>query len=167
MVSTVNEYAKNLQVLIKEKMAEYGQISQQLDQSFPQRLLNHTAKISAEQLKQSMTDLDSKRSGFKEIGILLDETESHPFNIEQLDSLNDAQQNVMALYVQDTQNKLKVLDDLARRIKVFLDNVNRKFQHKTIKIDRKKGFLAEGRDKKLLPLESLSSGEQHELVLKL
>ncbi|NJO17074.1 MAG: AAA family ATPase [Thioploca sp.] len=39
------------------------------------------------------------------------------------------------------------------------------FSIKTIKIDRKKGFLAEGRDKKLLPLESLSSGEQHELVL--
>jgi len=71
----------------------------------------------------------------------------------------------MALYVQDTQEKLKVLDDLAQRIKVFLDNLNRKFQHKTVKVDRQKGLVAESYDNQSLPLDSLSSGEQHELVL--
>ncbi len=164
MVSTVNEYANDLKVRIKEAMENYGQTSQQLEQSYPQRLLTHTAKISAEQLKQRMTDLDLKWREFKGTGIL-DETKSHPFNMEQLDNLNEAQQNVMALYVQDTQDKLKVLDDLARRIKVFLDNLNRKFQHKTVKVDRQKGLVAESYDNQSLPLDSLSSGEQHELVL--
>lgn len=164
MVSTVNEYAYDLKMRIKEAMENYGQTSQQLEQSYPQRLLTHTAKISAEQLKQRMTDLDLKWREFKGTGIL-DETKSHPFNMEQLDRLNEAQQNVMALYVQDTQEKLKVLDDLAQRIKVFLDNLNRKFQHKTVKVDRQKGLVAESYDNQSLPLDSLSSGEQHELVL--
>jgi len=71
----------------------------------------------------------------------------------------------MSLYVQDTSEKLEVLADLARRIHLLLDNVNRKFQHKRIRIDREAGLVAEREDRTPLKLEALSSGEQHELVL--
>ena len=72
----------------------------------------------------------------------------------------------MSLYVQDTSEKLEVLADLARRIHLLLDNVNRKFQHKRIRIDREAGLVAEREDGTPLKLEALSSGEQHELVLQ-
>jgi len=80
--------------------------------------------------------------------------------------LDDSEsQKVMSLYVQDTSEKLEVLADLARRIHLLLDNVNRKFQHKRIRIDREAGLVAEREDGRPLKLEALSSGEQHELVL--
>jgi predicted ATPase len=71
----------------------------------------------------------------------------------------------MALYVQDTEDKLSELDDLAQRARLLLDNVNHKFHHKQIRIDRDLGLIAEGEQCRALELDALSSGEQHELVL--
>lgn len=162
---TVLDYARDLKAIINDTMARYGQQSQSLDQSFPQRLLNnHTAMLPAAALKERMEKLDTRRAELKEIG-LLDEPGSHPFDTAALDSLDAAQKSVMALYVEDTERKLSVLDDLARRARLLLDNVNRKFHHKRIRIDRELGLVAEGSQNRPLGLDVLSSGEQHELVL--
>ena len=71
----------------------------------------------------------------------------------------------MTLYVRDTAMKLEALDELASRTRLLLNNVNEKFRHKRIRLDRTDGFVAESDIGQLLPLDSLSSGEQHELVL--
>lgn len=143
----------------------YGQQSQRLDQSFPQRLLApELTTLSADDLKLRMEGLDTKRAELRDIG-LLDELEEHPFDTGALDSLDSAQQRVMSVYVQNTSKKLEILTDLARRTRLLLDNVNRKFLHKRIWIDRETGLVAEREDGTPLELEVLSSGEQHELVL--
>jgi predicted ATPase len=116
------------------------------------------------ELKERMEKLDARRAELKEIG-LLDEPGSHPFDTAALDSLDPTQQSVMALYVQDTEQKLSVLDDIALRARLLLDNVNHKFHHKHIRIDRERGLVAEGEQGRSLDLDALSSGEQHELVL--
>lgn len=162
---TVLDYARDVKARINDTMARYGQQSQSLDQSFPQRLLNsRSAILPAENLKRRMEKLDARRADLKIIG-LLDEPGSNPFDTAALDSLDSAQQSVMALYVEDTEQKLSVLDDLARRARLLLDNVNRKFHHKQIRIDRELGLVAEGEQGRSLELDALSSGEQHELVL--
>jgi predicted ATPase len=159
------DYARDLKSRINDTMARYGQQSQTLDQSFPQRLLSSRAAIlPAGALKQRMEKLDERRNELKAIG-LLDKLESHPFNTAALETLEPAQQSVMALYVEDTERKLSELDDLARRARLLLDNVNRKFHHKTVRIDRELGLVAEGEQGRALELDALSSGEQHELVL--
>ena len=89
----------------------------------------------------------------------------NPFDLASLDGLNAAQRSVMALYVEDTASKLDILQGRATRIKLLRDNVNGKFQHKMIKIDRERGFAAIGDNNVPLELDALSSGEQHELVL--
>ena len=71
----------------------------------------------------------------------------------------------MTLCVHDTAQKLRVLDDLATRARLLLDNVNQKYRHKRIELDREHGFVAKSGSGQLLPLGSLSSGEQQELVL--
>lgn len=96
---------------------------------------------------------------------MLDKLDSHPFDTAKLESLEPAQESVMALYVQDTEDKLSELDDLAQRARLLLDNVNHKFHHKQIRIDRDLGLIAEGEQCRALELDALSSGEQHELVL--
>jgi len=127
-------------------MARYGQQSQRLDQSFPQRLLApELTTLSADDLKALMEELADKRTGLKEMG-LLDEPEGHPFDTAALDKLDPVSQKVMSLYVQNTSEKLEVLTDLARRTRLLLDNVNRKFLHKRIRIDREAGLVAEHDD---------------------
>jgi predicted ATPase len=164
-LSTVLDYARDLKSRINDTMARYGQQSQTLDQSFPQRLLGSgAATLPAGALKQRMEKLDERRNGLKGIG-LLDKLESHPFDTAALETLEPAQQRVMALYVEDTERKLSQLDDLARRARLLLDNVNRKFHHKRVRIDRERGLVAEDDQGRELDLDALSSGEQHELVL--
>jgi ABC-type uncharacterized transport system YnjBCD ATPase subunit len=108
--------------------------------------------------------LNGKRTELQKIG-LLDATTASPFDVTSLDALDPAQSNVMSLYVEDTQKKLAVFDDLSRRITILLGNVNGKFRNKSIQIHREKGFVVVGPDGAPRDPDALSSGEQHELVL--
>lgn len=165
MTPTVLDYAKDLQRQINDTMAKYASESQALDQSFPQRLLQGAGKtLPVDELKKRMQELEAKRDQLKKIGLVHKSLE-YPFDVTALENLEQTKNSVMTLYVQDTAQKLGVLDDLARRVELLLDNVNGKFKHKSIYIDRSKGFVAIDHDGQLLDLESLSSGEQHELVL--
>lgn len=165
MVLTVRDYAQDLQRKITETLANYASKSQALDQSFPQRLLRaYVAPLSIDDIKNKMLLLEEKRKQLKSIG-LLDDNAGYPFDASSLDNLDTTRQSVMALYIKDTEDKLSVFDDLARRVEILRDNVNDKFIHKSIKIDRERGFEAIGYNQMALDLDALSSGEQHELVL--
>ena len=164
--STVLERGREFRELLGNAMADYGRQAQTLDQTFPQRLVAATDRFDDGELQQRMTALESRTAQFEEIGIL-DEAEDetrHPFDLHRT-ALDDAHARVMTLYVQDTERKLDALADLARRIRHLLDNVNGKYRHKQLRIDRDEGFVAEDDRGNRLPLDSLSSGEQHELVL--
>ena len=162
--SRVEECSLDFQKRLSDTMARYGRQAQTLDQTFPQRLISAIEQLSRDELQDRMTTLDEKTEEFKIIGIL-DETPAHPFDANSLRDMDSTQARVMTLYVQDTEHKLAALDDLARRARLLLDNVNGKFQNKQIRLDRNKGLVAEMEESSPLPLSALSSGEQHELVL--
>ena len=162
--ATVVEYSNDFQSQLADTMALYGRRSQTLDQSFPQRLISATDKLSVDEIQERLTTLDKKTEQFKTMGIL-DETQAHPFDVGSLGNIDATQAHVMTLYVSDTATKLKVLDDLASRTSLLLDNVNQKFRNKTIRLHREHGLVAMSEKGEELPLDSLSSGEQHELVL--
>jgi len=161
--SRVIECSRDFHQRLDAMMANYGRSAQALDQSFPQRLISASQSLELAELQKNMEELANKTAGLKEMGIL---DETHPFNIPQLDDQGDSTQaRVMTLYVQDTEKKLEVLEDLAKRAHMFLENINQKFRHKQIRIDRDAGLVVEGDEGQKLSLDSLSSGEQHELIL--
>ena len=163
-LSQVVECSRDFQERLGRTMADYGRQAQTLDQTFPQRLMSG-ADLPQEDhgdLIERMIGLEGKTEEFKKIGIL-DETPTPP--IEHLGDMDATQRRVMALYVRDTEAKLGVLEDLASRTRALLDNVNGKYRHKRIRLDREDGLVAEGEHGQRLRLDSLSSGEQHELVL--
>lgn len=164
VISTVNDCRMDFQKRLGETMARYGRRSQALDQSFPQRLISATKELTVSELQKKMVNLDTITEELKNMRIL-DDAPSHPFNVRKLGNLDKTQSRVMTLYVSDTANKLQALDDLANRTRVFLNNVNQKYRHKRIRLDRKEGFIAESDSGTMLRLESLSSGEQQELLL--
>lgn len=165
-VETVRDYARDLQKRISETLTVYAKDSQSLDQSFPERLLRGTTwgGLPLEALKKRMQELEEKRQQLKQIG-LIEQDASYPFDLSALEKTDASQRSVMTLYVDDTAKKLGVLDDLARRIQLMLANINKKFNNKEIRMSKDKGLLAYTSDRKELDLSSLSSGEQHELVL--
>ena len=163
-IPTVDKYSRDFRDRLAKTMASYGRQSQALDQSFPQRLMEATENLEISDLQVRMSKLDDKTASYKTLGIL-DQTPAHPFSVASLDKIDHTQIRVMTLYVQDTERKLEALEDLATRTRLLLENVNRKYRHKKIQLDREEGFVATSDDSQPLSLKSLSSGEQQELVL--
>ena len=163
-ISTVVEYSRDFSERLAKDMAHYGRQSQTLDQSFPQRLMEATDNLAVPDLQERMAKLDETTTNYKTLGIL-DKTPTHPFPVSSLDQIDPTQVRVMTLYVQDTEKKLAVLKDLATRTRLLLDNVNQKYRYKKLQLDRETGFEATSEKGDPLPLKSLSSGEQQELVL--
>ena len=162
--SAVVERSLDFRKRLDDTMAQYGRQSQTLDQSFPQRLISATDKLNVDELQQRLTVLERKTAEFIAVGIL-DKTPTQPLPVERLGDIDSTQSRVMTLYVSDTEHKLLALEDLAKRTGLLLDIVNNKYRHKRIRLDREMGFVAENDVGGTLPLGSLSSGEQHEIVL--
>lgn len=163
--SRVVECSAELKRRIDDTMAEYGRQAQVLDQSFPQRLLQRdraSDNLPIEEIQKQMSELDRKTEELKDIGIL-DETPIHQFQL--VGDMERSQAGVMTLYVDDTAKKLQVLEDLASRARLLLESLNGKFQHKQVRVDRDRGLVVAGEHGDSLPPDSLSSGEQHELIL--
>ena len=169
-VPTVLERSREFGERLRETMASYGRQAQVLDQTFPQRLVAARDSFPSEQLQQRMTALKSETDQLKSLGILDEASEQPSHRPDVKSELDDPQARemtarVMTLYVQDTERKLQALADLSRRVRSLLDSINGKFRHKRLRVDREGGFVAETDSGAKLPLSSLSSGEQHELVL--
>ena len=111
-----------------------------------------------------MENLETNRDRLQRLG-LLDPAYAYPFNPSTLDNVDPTKQSAMSLYVEDTEKKLGVFDDLALRIETLVSNVNSKYRNSSIAVTRDEGLVARTRNGQKLDLDSLSSGEQHELVL--
>ena len=164
VMSRAVECSRELKKKIDDTMADYGRRAQTLDQSFPQRLLQRNRasdNLPVEEIRRRMSNLDRKTEELKKIG-LLEGTPIHQFQL--VGDIDPQQAGVMTLYVADTAEKLQVLEDLASRSRLLLNSLNGKFRHKQIRVDRDEGLAVDG-ESEPLPLDSLSSGEQHELIL--
>jgi len=160
---TVKIYASELQKRITHAMADYAKKTQELEQTFPFRLLKTSESYTDEELKKHIEALQGKRNELRSIG-LLPETDLAPMNTKSIDALESRHAEVMNLYVKDSEEKLDVLESLSKKIKLLLKIINDKFQGKKLHIDEKKGLIILGKDGEI-DLTLLSSGEQHELVM--
>ena len=86
-------------------------------------------------------------------------------DIPKLDDTQENLTNVLSIYVQDIEEKLSVFDTISTQLLILTNIINERFQHKKLKIDKQEGFVVLARNEQRIPISSLSSGEQHELVL--
>lgn len=149
--------------IIKTKLNDYAEISQALDRTFPLRLVKQiSSTLTEQQIRDRLENLERKRSKLIDIG-LLDKDESSQFEIPQ--HIEPDTINVLSIYVEDTEKKLAVFDQLADKIELMRHIINKHFLYKQLTIDRNSGFIFKTRNGESLELANLSSGEQHELVL--
>jgi predicted ATP-binding protein involved in virulence len=164
MRPAVEVYSDELASAIKSKLTESATLSQSLDRTFPGRLVSQglTSDLSVEELRDSLAQLEQKRSRLMEAGLLDKEGDLEFQPPRQVD---ERTKSVLSVYVEDVEKKLGVFDDLANKIDLLNKIVTNRFLYKRMGINKEKGFYFTSRDEAPLPLESLSSGEQHELVL--
>ncbi|MCW2279011.1 AAA family ATPase [Heliophilum fasciatum] len=169
LVPAVRYFSEQLVKTFRAKLAASADINQALDRSFPSRLVTeaskemHDSSWSQDYLENKLNDLAHQRARLAHVGLLDTADAGPPIGKVALDEFTC---RVLNLYIEDMEKKLAVFYDLERRLNMFLALVNSKFQHKELVIDREKGFVIQKSNSgQFLPVDSLSSGEQHLLVL--
>ena len=160
----VKKYAEELAGSINAKLAESAELSQSLDRSFPVRLVAEEAPaaLSADELRNRLSELEKTRERLTAVG-LLDKDGDSAFQIPA--QIDETKRSVLSVYVNDVEQKLGIFDDMADRIELFKNIINRRFLYKQMTVNRERGFIFTTPDDRPLPSSALSSGEQHELVL--
>jgi len=164
MALTVAAYSEELTQAIQTRLAEYAALSQTLDRSFPARLVKEEVPVdlTKNELRGELTTLEKKRLQLMAAG-LLDKRQGVDFQIPK--EIQDRTRDVLSVYVKDVDKKLSVFDEIANKIDLFKGIINSRFLYKQMAVSRDKGFTFTTSDGQPLAPGSLSSGEQHELVL--
>lgn len=157
--------SKEMASFIKEKQIEYGKKAQQLDSTFPSRVLQlqSSNSVPAEELKTRLESLEAQQHRLLSVGLL--PTEHHRRFIPSGDSSDEATRRILSLYVGDVEEKLGVFQSLTAKVETLQRIINERFSYKLLEFDARSGFKFTGRGGRSLQPTDLSSGEQHELVL--
>lgn len=158
MTETIQAYSNELKSLINEKIQQSYTVSQTLDSSYPNRLINEREKVSKKEYDKRFADLTEKQEKLTKNGLYE--------NKQKVLGYSEDDSKALLVYLNDLENKLVVFDDLLEKLELFTNILNeRRFTFKSININREKGFYFKTTKGKDLKLNQLSSGEQHEVVL--
>jgi predicted ATP-binding protein involved in virulence len=159
----VEIYSNEICEIIAKKLAAYFAMSQ--DRTFLDALFNQKVpeNVSENALRQRYFETEKQLRKLMAVGLLDEKT-----NLALPDTeLNSLEKQVLWLYLEEVNEKLKSVSDIQKRIETFIEIIAPKLRNKKFRIDRNKGFIFEktnGNPGKLKPA-ALSSGEQHQLVL--
>jgi len=155
------EYLANL---LQRTYASYAATSQELDRSFPNRLVSRAEGSVSYDLAGLTADLDSieeKRRALTEAGILVDTAE--PL-VAPKDEFIANVADALDIYVEDSKKKLSTFDEVFTKVSVFRDLLSKKLRPKTLSINRERGAEVR-RGVEPVGLDKLSSGEKHEFIM--
>lgn len=158
MTETIQKYADELKQLLLLNSQQSINISQELDSSYPNRLISHTEKVSEKEYDIRFNELKETQKKLKRNGL-------YESRLEVL-KYSEPDSKALSVYLHDLEKKIGVFDGLLEKLELFTNILNkRRFTYKTIQIDRDNGFYFKTNNGKELELTQLSSGEQHEVVL--
>jgi predicted ATP-binding protein involved in virulence len=162
--NTVAKYSVELRNYIRDKLSESVQIGQKLDSTFPNRLLDKTTPIeySEEIIVKLANKLETLRTKLESSGLI---TPTNVIKIQE-GSMSAVDQRAIYLYLMDSLKKYEVFEDLDRRISLFTEILNKKFDgNKSISFSKDSGIEVFTKNGEKLNPRLLSSGEQHEIIL--
>lgn len=168
--AVVSLHGEELSKLIGDTLAESSQQAQKLDSTFPKRVINReSSEGRIDEYLQLLSEIETlrmKRMHLQDIGILVDLGEDLGIS-ENIDDVSRLRflNGVLSEYIADTEAKLAMFDELANKIDLLKKIINNRFTFKRLAIDREEGFVITTNQGEEIPADSLSSGEQHELVL--
>jgi ABC-type lipoprotein export system ATPase subunit len=161
-VPTVIQNAREMSAEIQQTLADFSNLSQKLDRGFPRRLIEALESPSGQSEEDVLPQVEEKYRRVVEAGIL--EKEGFDPALPARDASGFARK-VLALFARDQEDKLKVFDQLLDRIETLRNIINHHFQRKRLDVSREKGYQILSERGEEIPLDRLSSGEQHQLVL--
>ena len=161
--STLQAYIYRLSDLKKQTTIDYGALDQQLDRTLPSRLMQESFEVLApDALRTRLAELDDRRAALTSFGLLAPAKEGER---PPMDAVNEKNALFLSLYVADSDAKLSLLERFADKLEILRDKLNARLLNKRLDLTRAEGLTILDHDGTPLPLNKLSSGEQHQLVL--
>ncbi|MGY8634287.1 AAA family ATPase [Bradyrhizobium sp. 14AA] len=160
----IQQKAQKLRAIFKDTFSTYAKLSQSLDSTYPLRVFEAqgTANLSQDQLRKELSRLDERREALMSAGIM--DTEYRPVKLRG-GNIEPGVAMALEIYVKDAVQKLNVFNNLRSRLDLFKELIDKRFIDKSLQIDREQGFKFRSRTGSDVPLDKLSSGEQHQLIL--
>ena len=148
---------------MQEALRQSGTVAASLDRTFPNRLLEKEILSHAkeEKIRERYKEQSKYRGRLMEAG-LIDAQEPVPLPKGVVDY---NVRKVLWHYLNDVNQKFEVFDSLLQKVELFKEIINTRFLYKSFSLDKQEGFVFISKKGGQIPLRSLSSGEQHELVL--
>lgn len=160
----VSEYSNLIVDTIKDVARQYGEKSQQLERTFPMRLVEALSQTPPEPmtLQQKYTHLDMHRNNLQTAGLIGSETSM--MKLDQSGLSREDVRRLLSFYADDVTMKLALFDSIFRKITLFEELIRGYFSRKTVRISRS-GIEINTEAGQKLDVTALSSGEQHIFVL--
>ncbi len=162
--AAIDDNSKDLKRRISGVIFEASTKENTLNRTFPSRVVNSVNAGNKdtwryETVRPKLDDLKSKGERLVEVGLL------EPGEQLQVDKYDDATLgSVLRIYIEDTEKKLDVYQELADKITLFKKIVQEMLNDKKLSIT-KEGYEIKDNTSRAIPLKELSSGEQHMIVL--
>ena len=157
-------YSNQLKFLLSAILANNAKITNSLDRSFPQRLLESTRqgkKISKQEFDKRLKKIQ-----------LIQEKFVQYFNQGQISNtmaeFNEEAAATLYVYMDDMEKKLEGYRDIIEKLDLFVSTIKSKhFTNKIISIDSENGITFKTTDESntIIKLSDLSSGEKQEVIL--
>jgi len=168
--SAVADRVEAVKQAIQSAAGAYATKSQELDRTFPIRVRGALADErhgrDRVNLALRLADLERRRSRLEQLRVLVVPTDAPAAADEVTEEQDEALTRVMSLYSQDLRDKLAVLEPVAARVELLTNQLNDKLRNKRVRCDAERGIVVtRTTDGEEIPLEGLSSGEQHQIVV--
>ncbi|WP_144801696.1 AAA family ATPase [Curtobacterium sp. BH-2-1-1] len=163
--SRITDLAASMRTRVTAAQTEHSRITQQLDRTFPNRVLESSAVangLDAESIRERYNAQNSFRSRLGRVAsVALDDALSLPER-----QLDNWELNLLNLYLDDAEDKLAPFEVLLQKIELLEQIVNSRLLNKQLQVTDSDGLsvrrTGSGRP---ISLDSLSSGEQHEIIV--
>jgi len=159
----IHDYVNQIQEQVQAARAEYSRIAQSADSQFASRAL--------EKSNESPPALPDLRAQFTELATLHRELLTTGLVAEspgvemRSGSLTKAERRILAVFLADWQRKLAPLLPVNEKLQMLQQIVGEKLKSKHLRLDQSARLKIETLEGGAIPVDQLSSGEQHLLAL--
>jgi len=159
----VIKYSNEITQRIGDILASNSKLSQSLDRTFPIRVvkLHKDQYLTKKEAETNLLLLEEKRKNLADADLL----NKQEIDLKELLKFDRSDIKMLTVYVKDVKEKLAEFDNIYNKISILTTIISNHFQYKDFSISQEKGFVFTASNGNEIPLEFLSSGEQHELVL--
>jgi AAA15 family ATPase/GTPase len=162
--SRITDLAFKMKSLVNDAQTAHSKITQQLDRTFPSRvLLDETTEGPAE--SEVRDRYDTQNNFRSRLGRIASVSLENELSLPDK-SLSDWELKLLSIYLDDADKKFEPFRLIVRKIDLYEEIINSRLQGKALQVTAVEGMTARRSDNgAAIDLDSLSSGEQHEIIL--